>query len=343
MTAKKQHNNILLAIAGFLIVVIIVALIGFLALDRDPDIIQGQMEVEEYRVSSKVPGRILELRVKEGDIVHKGDVLAIIDAPEVKAKKVQAESARNAASAMHEMADNGAREETIRGAFEVLQQAKAANDIARKTFERVNNLFEEGVVTAQKRDEAQAAVEATNAQVKAAQSQYDMARNGARQEERKASSAKVNQASGAIMEVNSYLNETVQVAQMDGEVNEVYPKIGELVGTGTPIMTISMMDDQWATFNIREDQLKGLAVGSEVTVFVPALDKDVKMKVYFMKDKGSFAVWKATKANGQYDQKTFEVKARPVEKLEGVRPGMSVILKNSELSGKAEKNEKAEK
>ncbi|MBO4658318.1 MAG: HlyD family secretion protein [Prevotella sp.] len=327
--AKKQHNNILLAIAGFSTVVIIVALIGFLALDRDPDVIQGQMEVDEYRVSSKVPGRILELRVKEGDYVHKGDILAIIDAPEVQAKKVQAESARSAASAMHEMANNGAREEMIRGAHELLQQAKAANDIARKTYERVNNLFNEGVVTAQRRDEALAAVEATDAQVKAAQSQYDMARNGTRQEERKASSAHVRQASGAVMEVNSYINETRQVAQMDGEVSEVYPKVGELVGTGTPIMTISLMDEPWATFNIREDQLKGIAVGSEVTVFLPALDKEMKMKVFYMKDKGSFAVWKATKASGQYDQKTFEVKARPLGKVEGMRPGMSVVLKNT--------------
>lgn len=325
--AKQQHNNILLAIAGFSTVVIIVALIGFLALDRDPELIQGQIEVEEYRVSSKVPGRILELRVKEGDFVHKGDVLAIIDAPEVRAKKVQAESAHNAASALHEMADNGAREETIRGALELLKQAKAANDIARKTYERVNNLFNEGVVTAQRRDEALAAVEATEAQVKAAQSQYDMARNGARLEERKASSAQVNQASGAVMEVNSYINETVQVAQMDGEVSDVYPKVGELVGTGSPIMSISVMDDMWATFNIRENQLKGLAVGSEVTVFLPALEKELKMKVYYMKDKGSFAVWKATKASGQYDQKTFEVKARPLEKIDGLRPGMSVILR----------------
>ncbi|MBR5686649.1 MAG: HlyD family secretion protein [Prevotella sp.] len=325
--AKKQHNNILLAVAGFSIVVIIVALIGFLALNRDPDIIQGQMEVEEYRVSSKVPGRILELRAKEGDIVHKGDVLAIIDAPEVKAKKVQAESAHNAASALHEMADNGAREETIRGAYELLQQAKAANDVARKTYERVNNLYNEGVVTAQRRDEALAAVEVTDAQVKAAQSQYDLARNGARQEERKASSAQVSQANGAVMEVNSYINETVQVAQMDGEVSEVYPKLGELVGTGSPIMTVSMLDDQWATFNIREDQLKGVRVGTEITVLIPALEKEVKMKVFYMKDKGSFAVWKATKASGQYDQKSFEVRARPLEKVEGVRPGMSVILK----------------
>ena len=325
--AKKQHNNILLAIAGFSAVVIIVALIGVLALDRAPDVIQGDMEVEEYRVSSKVPGRILKLCVKEGDFVHAGDTLAIIDAPEVHAKKVQAESARNAASALNEMADNGAREETIRGAFELLQQAKAANDIARKTYERVNNLFNEGVVTAQKRDEALAAVEATNAQVKAAQSQYDMARNGSRKEERKAASAQVNQASGAIMEVNSYLNETIQVAQMDGEVSEVYPKVGELVGTGTPIMTISMMDDMWGTFNIREDQLNDVTIGSEVTVTVPALNKEMKMKVYHMKDQGSYAAWKATKASGQYDQKTFEVRMHPLEKVEGLRPGMSLILK----------------
>ena len=325
--AKKQHNNILLAIAGFLLVVIIVALIGFLAIDRVPDVIQGEMEVEEYRVSTKVPSRVVKLCVKEGDFVHAGDTLAILDAPEVHAKKVQAESARNAASALNEMADNGAREETIRGAFEILQQAKAANEIARKTFERVNNLFNEGVVTAQRRDEAQAAVEATEAQVKAAQSQYDMARNGTRQEERKAASAKVNQASGAIMEVNSYINETIQVAQMDGEVSDVYPKVGELIGAGSPIMTISIMDDMWATFNIREEQLKGVAMGSEVTVSVPALDKEMKMKVYYMKDQGSFATWKATKANGQYDQKTFEVKARPLEKVEGLRPGMSLILK----------------
>ena len=327
MTAKQQHNNILLAIAGFATVVIIVALIGFLALDRDPDIIQGQMEVEEYRVSSKVPGRILELRAKEGDVVHKGDILAIIDAPEVKAKKVQAESARNAASALHEMADNGAREETIRGAYELLQQAKAANDIARKTYERVNNLFNEGVVTAQRRDEAQAAVEATDAQVKAAQSQYDMARNGSRVEERKATSAQVDQASGAIAEVNSYIKETIQRAQKDGEVTEIYPKVGELVGTGSPIMSIAEMDKMWGVFNVREDQLANMKVGDEITVFAPAFNKNLKMKVYYLKDQGSYSVWKATKTTGQYDLKTFEVRARLVEKFEGLRPGMSLIIK----------------
>ena len=324
MSAKSQHNNILLAIAGFVGVVIIVAIIGFLVLDRDPDIIQGQVEVSEYRVSSKVPGRILELRVKEGDYVKVGDTLAILDAPEVRAKMEQAQSA---AAALELKAQNGARKEQIQGAFSVLQQAKAGFEIAEKSYNRVQRLYDEGVMSAQKRDEAFANYKAMEAQVKAAQSQYDMAVNGARMEDKLAAAAQVGRAKGAVNEVNSYIHETVQVAQMEGEVSDVYPKVGELVGTGSPIMSIAVMQDLWGTFNVREDQLNGMQVGTEFTVFVPAFNKDIKMKVYYLKDQGSYAVWKATKANGQYDLKTFEVKARPVEKLEGLRPGMSLIKK----------------
>jgi len=327
MSAKSQHKNILLAVFGFAAVVVIVALIGFLALGRDPDIIQGQVEVSEYRVSSKVPGRILELRVKEGDFVKAGDTLAILDAPEVRAKMSQAQGAESAAAALELKAQNGARKEQIQGAFSVLQQAKAGYEIAEKSYNRVQRLFDEGVMSAQKRDEAFANYKAMEAQMKAAQSQYDMAVNGARMEDKMAASAQVNRAKGAVQEVNSYIHETVQIAQKEGEVTDIYPKIGELVGTGSPIMSIAMMDDMWGTFNVREDQLNGMQVGSEFTVFVPAFNKEVKMKVYHLKDQGSFAVWKATKANGQYDLKTFEVKARPVEKLEGLRPGMSLIIK----------------
>jgi len=325
--AKEQHNNILLAVAGFSGVVLIVALIGMLALGRDPEVIQGEMEVEEYRVSSKVPGRILELRVKEGDMVKAGDTLAILEAPDVKAKMAQAQSAADAAAAMEQMAKNGARKEQLQAAKQLVEQAKAGLEIAEKSYNRMKILYEEEVVSAQKYDEAEAMYKSAQAQMKAAQSQYDMAVNGARAEERRAASATAGQARGAVQEVTSYINETVQIAQMAGEVTDVYPKVGELVGTGSPIMSIAVMDDQWATFNIREDQLKGVQIGTEMTVQIPALDKELKMKVYHMKDKGSFAAWKATKASGQYDQKTFEVKARPVEKIEGVRPGMSVIMK----------------
>ena len=327
MSAKTQHNNILLAILGFVAVVALVALIGFFAFDRDPEMIQGQMEVTEYRVSSKVPGRILELRVKEGDYVKVGDTLAILDAPEVRAKMEQAQGAEAAAAALELKAQNGARQEQIQDAFQMWQQAIAGLDIAKKSYERIQRLFDEGVVSAQKRDEVYAKYKAMEAQEKAAKSQYEMAVNGARREDKLAAQAQVDRARGAVREVNSYINETVQTAQMEGEVSSIYPKVGELVGTGSPIMSVSVMSDMWGTFNVREDQLEGLAVGSTFDAFVPAFNKTIKMKVYYMKDQGSYAVWKATKANGQYDLKTFEVKARPVEKLEGLRPGMSLILK----------------
>ena len=305
----------------------LVALIGFFALGRDPELIQGQVEVSEYRVSSKVPGRILEIRVKEGDFVKAGDTLAIIDAPEVRAKMHQAQGAEGAASAMQQMAQNGARKEQIQGAYQLLQKAKAGLEIAEKSYNRVQRLYEEGVMSAQKRDEAYANYKAMQATHEAAKSQYDMAVNGARLEEKMAAQAQVERAKGAVQEVNSYIGETVQLAQMDGEVSNIYPKVGELVGTGSPIMTISMMDQMWGTFNVREDQLAGMQIGSEFTAYIPAFEKEVKMKVYYMKDQGSYAVWKATKANGQFDLKTFEVKARPVETIEGLRPGMSLIIR----------------
>ena len=327
MSEKKQHKNIIITAACTTLVVAVVAVIGAMSIKQEPETIQGQVEVSEYRVSSKVPGRILEIRVKEGDYVNVGDTLAILDAPEVRAKMTQAQSAENAAAAMDEMANNGARQEQVRGAFAVLQQAKAGLEIAQKSYNRVQRLYDEGVMTAQKRDEAFANYKALEAQVKAAQSQYDMARNGARTEEKKAAAAQVNRAKGAVAEVNSYIHETMQIAQMAGEVSDVYPRVGELIGTGSPIMSVSLMNDIWGTFNVREDQLDGMKVGSIVTAFVPAFKKEIRMKVYYIKDQGSYAVWKATKSNGQYDLKTFEVKARPMDKLEGLRPGMSLILK----------------
>ena len=328
MSAKSQHNNVLLAILGFTTVVVVVGIIGFFAFSHEKENIQGQEEVSEYRVSSKVPGRILEIRVKEGDYVKVGDTLAILDAPEVRAKMEQAQSAENAAAAQEEMARNGARQEQIQGAYQVWQQAKAGLDIAQKSYQRVQRLFDEGVMSAQKRDEAFANYKAMEAQAKAAESQYNMARNGARREEKQAAQALVGRAKGAVQEVTSYINETVQIAQMEGEVSNIYPKVGELVGTGSPIMTISIMSDLWGTFNVREDQLGGLAVGKTFNAYVPAFNKTIPMKVYYMKDQGSYAVWKATKANGQYDLKTFEVKARPTQPLEGLRPGMSLVIQD---------------
>lgn len=329
MSKKSQHNNILLAILGFTAVVVIVGVIGFLTLERDEETIQGEIEVAEYRVSSKLPGRILEIRVKEGDYVHVGDTLAILEVPEVKSQEKVLQATNEATEALQDLTDAGARKEQVQGAYQLYQQAQAAAEIAQKTYNRMQNLYNEGVVSGQKRDEAFAAYKATEAQVEAAKSQYELAKNGAREQEKRVAASNTKASKSAVDVVKDLLKETVQVAQVEGEVSAVYPKVGELVGLGSPIISISIMSDMWGTFNVREDHLAGLNKGAEFTAFVPAFNKDIRMKVYYLKDEGSFATWKATKDKGDYDRKTFEVKARPVTKMEGLRPGMSLIIKDN--------------
>ncbi len=326
MTAKSQHSNIMLALITLTGVIVLVGVIGFLTLGKSPEIIQGQAEVEEYRVSSKVPGRILELRVKEGQHINAGDTLALLEAPDVQAKLAQAQAAESAARAQNEKAIRGTRSEQLQAAYEMWQKAKAGLEIAVKSYQRINRLFEEGVMSAQKRDEVYANYQAMLATERAARSQYDMARNGAQQEDKEMAAAQVARAQGAVNEVNSYIKETVLTAQTAGEVTEIFPKVGELVGTGAPIMNIATLDKMWVSFNVREDLLKDVNIGKEITAFVPALNKNISLKVYYLKDLGSYAAWKATKPSGQFDLKTFEVRAEPLQPVVGLRPGMSVIL-----------------
>lgn len=324
---SRQKANLLPAIfilAGVIILVIVGSMYAF---SDETDTIQGQADVTEYRVSSKVPGRIKEFRVREGQYVHAGDTLALLEAPDIKAKLNQAEAAEEAAAAQSRKAEKGARQEQIQAAYEMWQKARAGVDIAEKSYARVKRLHDEGVMTAQKLDEVTAQRDAAIATEKAAKSQYDMARNGAELEDKQAAAAVVSRAKGAVSEVNSYINETVLIAQADGEVTEIFPQVGELVGTGAPIMNVALTSDMWVTFNVREDHLNLFQMNQTVKAHIPALgDKAVTLKVYYMKDLGSYAAWKATKTTGQFDMKTFEVKAAPVQKVEGLRAGMSVLL-----------------
>lgn len=327
MNLKSQNSNMLLAFLTLLGVVALVALVGFFMLRKGPEIVQGQAEVTEYRVSSKVPGRILEFRVKEGQTVQAGDTLAILEAPDVQAKLDQARAAESAAQAQNEKALKGARHEQVQAAYEMWQKAQAGLTIAEKSYKRIKNLHDQGVMSAQKLDEITAQRDAAAATEKAAKAQYDMARNGAEREDKAAAAALVERAKGAVAEVESYIQETILTAPMPGEVSEIFPKVGELVGTGAPIMNVSVMEDMWVTFNVREDLLQGLGMDSVFEAYVPALDRNIRLKVYYLKDLGTYAAWKATKTTGQFDLKTFEVRATPQEKVEGLRPGMSVILK----------------
>ncbi len=327
MSAKTQHNNILLAILGLIIVVVTVGLIGFFTISKTDDIIQGEVEVSEYRVSCKLPSRLVEMRVKEGDYVHVGDTLAVLEMPEINAQQKVAEATEGATEALSSLAEAGARKEQIQSAYQLMQQAMAAQEIAKKSYTRMQNLYDEGVMSAQKRDEAFAAYKAAEAQVQVMKSQYELAKSGAREQEKAVARKNAQAAKSAVDVVKSVLREMVQVSNVEGEVSSIYPKVGELVGMGSPIMSISVMSDVWGTFNIREDQLKGMKVGDTFTAYSPAFNRDVKMKVYYIKDEGSYAVWKATKSNGQYDLKTFEVKARFINKFDGLRPGMSLVIK----------------
>ena len=329
-TERTQRINTFIALAVLGIVIATVCVIGSITYGRTNEIMQGQMEVSEYRVSSKIPGRIMEFRVKEGDIVKAGDTLAIIEAPEVMAKKAQAEAVKTAAVALNDKAEAGAREEQIQGAYELWQKAIVNRDIWEKSFKRVTNLYKEGVVSEQKYDETKAQYDAAVATEKAAKSQYNMAVKGAQKQDKEMAAAKVEQAKGVVEEVDSYIHETILLAYADGEVTDIFPHIGELVGTGAPIMNIAMMDDMWATFNVREDNLRKMPLGSRFTAEFPALGASVIMEVNYMKDRGDYAAWKATKQTGQYDLKTFEVRAVPVTKVSGLRPGMTVIYRVGE-------------
>ncbi|WP_347719063.1 efflux RND transporter periplasmic adaptor subunit [uncultured Alloprevotella sp.] len=326
-TNNKGKVNLIPAILILITVIVLVVLASLYAFRHEDETLEGQADVTEYRVSSKVPGRIKKFYVEEGQYVHAGDTLAVLEAPEVTAKLEQAQAVENAAAAQSQKADNGARKEQIQGAYDMWQKAKVGVTIAEKSWVRVKRLADEGVLPAQKLDEVTAQRDAAIATEKAAKSQYDMAVNGARIEDKEAARALVNQARGAIKEVSSYIKETYLLASADGEVTEIFPSVGELVGTGAPVMNVALMNDMWMTFNVREDNLKLFRMNQTVKVNIPALNKEVEAKVFYMKNLGSYATWKATKSTGQFDMKTFEVKVRPTKKVEDLRPGMSVLLK----------------
>ncbi len=329
---KKKYsvNNMMLAFIAVLVAVGLVALAGFFLLTPPDEVIMGQAEATTIRISGKVPGRIASYRFNEGDQVKAGDTLVFLSTPEVQAKLMQVEAVKAAAEAQHAKAMKGARDQEVTAAYEMWQKAQAGLTIAKKSYDRVRNLYEKGVMSAQKKDEAEANYNAMVATEKAARSQYEMAKEGARKEDKAAAAALVNQASGALAEVESYVEESALVAPIDGEISERFPEVGELVGTGAPIMNIADLTDMWVSFSIREDLLSLVKVGNEVKAFVPALDnQEITLKVYYMKDMGTYAAWKATKTTGQYDAKTFEVRARPVQPVEGLRPGMSVIWKHN--------------
>ena len=325
---EKKEGSLLLGLIALLTVVVIVAVVGVLALRPEKTLIQGEAEAAEYRVSGKVPGRIEMYLYEEGDQVKKGDTLVVIYSPEVEAKKAQALAAREMAEAVNQKAKNGAQREQIQGAYELYQKAKAGEEIYRKSYERVQRLYDKGVVSAQKRDEVEAQYKAAEATVKAARSQYQMALSGAREEDKAAAEAQVARVDGILQEVAAAEAEKYLLSPCDGEVSELFPKVGELVGQGSPVMSIVDLNDVWFTFAVREDMLSRFAMGSIIQVTIPALGNNVQypLTVTHVKAMGTYATWRSTKQNGGYDVRTFDVKCRPTTTIPGIRPGMTALV-----------------
>lgn len=319
---SKVYTITLIIIA----VITVVAFIGWFVLRPAPYIMQGTVEATSYKVSSKVPGRVDSLTVKRGDTVVKGQFLYGISSPEVYAKLTQAEAAEAAATAMQDRVDAGARKQQIRQAYELWQQSLAGLELARKTYERVKNLYAEGVVPAQKLDEAQAALKAAKTTAAAAEAGYSLAVEGAQWEDKAAAKAMVEQAGGAVSEVESYVTETRQYAPVDGEVTSVVSENGELVGTGFPVVAIVDLADTWVVFNVRETMLPRIRKGTRFLGYFPALDQTYELTVDYIAAEASYATWAATRTSGEFDVRTFEVHARPAGRIAGIRPGMTVTV-----------------
>lgn len=319
---SKVYTITLIIIA----VITVVAFIGWFVLKPAPYIMQGTVEATSYKVSSKVPGRVDSLTVKRGDAVTKGQFLYGISSPEVYAKLTQAEAARSAATAMQDKVDAGARKQQIQQAYEMWQQSLAGLELAQKTYNRVKNLYDQGVVPAQKLDEAYAALKAMKTTSVAAHAAYSMATEGAQWEEKAAAKAMVEQAGGAVSEVESYVTETRQYAPVDGEVSSVVSENGELVGTGYPVVTVVDLSDAWVVFNIKETMLPRIRMGTKFNGYFPALDKTYELTVDYIAAEASYATWAATRTSGEFDVKTFEVHARAAGRIDNIRPGMTVTV-----------------
>lgn len=323
MINKKRVTTlaVLTAITAFIVYTFIILL------KDEPLILQGEAEATQIKISSKIPGRIDQIAVKKGQNVNIGDLIFSIDSPEINAKLAQATAAKMAATAQKSKAHNGAQKEDILAAYSTFVKAEAAAQLAEKTYNRVQNLYNDGVVPAQKYDEAETQMKAARETANAAKAIWEKAKNGARYEDKAAADALVQQAEGVIAEVQSYLSETTINTPTNGEVSGINAEAGELVPTGFPVVTLYDLSDIWVTLFVREDLLSHFAMGTVFKAAVPGLNnKTFDFKVTYVSPAGDFARWNATKTSGEFDLKSFQIEARPLSEIEGFRPGMTAIV-----------------
>ncbi|MEG1885744.1 MAG: efflux RND transporter periplasmic adaptor subunit [Alistipes sp.] len=321
-----KRSNIIGIIVTVVVIILAVILISWYLKQSTPTLIQGTMECTTYKASSKVPGRIDKMLARQGRQVEKGELLYVLSTPELNAKLEQAEAVKSAASAIDQKAITGARVQQIEAAMNMWQKAQAGKELAQKTFDRVQNLYKQGVVPAQKLDEASANYKSMEATTQAAKAQYDLVMDGASKEDKEAAAAQVRQAQGAVNEVESYISDAMVYSPVTGEIATIIAEEGELVGSGYPVVAILDRNDMWVTFNIKETLLPKIQVGTRMKGQIPALDCEVEFEVTYIAVQADFATWAATRTQGGFDIRTFAVKAKPTAKVDNLRPGMSVLV-----------------
>lgn len=316
---------------GILVVVSLVLVAIWLLNKPKEDYLQGRVEADEIYLSAKIASRLESTKIKEGASVKKGQLLAVLESPELEARGVQAMAARDAATAQMNKATNGARSQEVAAARSIYEKAKAAADVNVKTYERVENLFRDGVVSEQKKDEAYARKEAAVKDMEAAYNQYTLAKEGARREDIASASAMVQKAEGAVSELKSFQSEKNIVAPIDAEVMDFLPQPGELIGPGAPVVHLVDLANAYVVLNVKENELSHFKKDSEFVGKIPALENtELRFRIYYVAALGDYATWNATKASGDFDVRTFEIKAEPLDKDAGLRPGMSVLVKKAD-------------
>ena len=327
----RTKKYLMTAFISVLIIVALISFLGMILLENKPTILQGQIEATEIRISGKLPGRIDTFLVKEGQNVSAGDTLVIINSPEARAKYEQVNALENVAKYQNQKIDEGTRSQIIETMFQIWSKAKSDLQLAKTTYDRILTLYKDSVVTSQRKDEVEAIYKAAIANEKAAYQQYLMALDGAQKQDKESARSLVNAAKGTVNEVEALLQDAKLTAPESGQIASIYPKRGELVGAGTPIMSLVVLNDAHVVLNVREDFLPYFKIGKTFKGSVPALNKkEIIFKTNYISPLGSYATWRSTKQTGSYDLRTFELHALPTSPVKDLRPGMSVLVNLNE-------------
>lgn len=323
----KTKKYVAIAFTVILITVVIISAIGIIALGNKPEILQGQIETTEIRISGKLPGRIDDFLVQEGQNVNKGDTLVVINSPEFFAKYNQVSALENVAVFQNQKVQDGTRKQITETVRQLWVKTQSDLQLAKTTYDRILRLYKDSVVTSQRKDEAEAIYKAALAAERGASEEYQMAVDGARKQDKESSSSMVDVAKSTVDEIGALIADARLYAPESGQIAVIYPKRGELVAPGTPIMSLVVLGDAHAVLNVREDLMPHFKLGGKFRGDVPALDKeDIEFEIYYISPLGSFATWRSTKQTGSYDMRTFEIKAKPTTPIEDLRPGMSVLV-----------------